>query len=90
MIETQDKLEVEEEKISDREIKSIKQILTKLERNLPKIQEEVDKLYYSCYEASQIVLRTTDPSKSPIYLIEPTKFVNYLEMVYGLNTARNI
>ena len=90
LVQAQDRLAVEEGKLREREIESTRRTLIKLERNLPKIQEEIDRLYYSCYEASQIVLKTTDPSELPSCLIEPTKFVSYLEMVYGLETGRSL
>lgn len=58
-------------------------MLTALERNLPNIQEKVDKIYYQCYSED---IHEESIEGQLVYIANGKSLENYLENAYQIKT----
>ena len=76
-----DRINAEEPKLVDDELKKLRVIINKLQSSVPQIQSEIDREYYYCYGAGKVETITT--GNTIVYVIKGEAFGSYVDNAYG-------
>ena len=67
------------------EIKLLAKMIEAVRRNLPNIEEKMDKLYYQCYGTEEV--ESELDHGIIVYLFNTHNFEKYIQHVYGLSIS---